>query len=60
MTILVTGGAGYEVIVANNLSNSKCKTLSRINEITGKDFTFYEVDLLDNEALEKIFTENVD
>ena len=58
-TILVTGGAGYEVIVADNLSNSKCKTLSRINEITGKEITFYKVDIRDRENSEKIFAENI-
>lgn len=72
MTILVTGGtgyigshtcvelvnAGYEVIVADNLSNSKLETLSRIKEITGKEITFYKVDILDRESLEKIFAEN--
>ena len=70
--ILVTGGAGfigshtcvelleagYEVVIVDNFSNSKPEALNRIKKITGKDFAFYEADLLDLEALEKIFEEN--
>lgn len=70
--ILVTGGAGfigshtcvellnagYNIAVIDNFSNSKPEALKRIKQITGKDFKFYENDLLDREAVEKIFTEN--
>ena len=69
MAILVTGGAGYigshtcvellkagyEVIVVDNLVNSKEKSITRIREITGKALTFYKADLLDKQALNKIF-----
>ncbi|HNU75146.1 MAG TPA: UDP-glucose 4-epimerase GalE, partial [Deltaproteobacteria bacterium] len=69
MNILVTGGAGYigshtcvelleagyEVIVADNLSNSKEESLRRVENITGKRLTFHKVDLLDREALSSIF-----
>jgi len=69
MAILVTGGAGYigshtcvellkagyEVIVIDNLVNSKEKSITRIREITGKALTFYKADLLDKQALNKIF-----
>lgn len=72
MAILVTGGAGYigshtcvellnagfEIIVVDNLSNSKTESLNRVKEITGKDFKFYKVDLLDKTALENVFSEN--
>ena len=72
MAILVTGGAGYigshtvvellqvgyEVIVVDDFSNSKPEVLKRIKEITDKDFKFYEVNILDQEALEKVFVEN--
>ncbi|NMA83621.1 MAG: UDP-glucose 4-epimerase GalE [Epulopiscium sp.] len=72
MAILVTGGAGYigshtcvelldagyDIVVLDNFSNSKPESLRRIKEITNKDFKFYEVDLLDKSALEKIFAEN--
>ncbi|GMQ64025.1 UDP-glucose 4-epimerase GalE [Vallitalea maricola] len=72
MNILVTGGAGYigshtvvqlleegyGVIIVDNFSNSKPESLKRVKEITGKDFKFYEVDLLDREALDKVFAEN--
>ena len=70
--VLVTGGAGfigshtcvelleagYEVVIVDNFSNSKPEALNRIKKITGKDFAFYEADLLDLAALEKIFEEN--
>jgi len=69
MAILVTGGAGYigshtcvellkagyEVIVVDNLVNSKEESLTRIREITGKPVTFYKADLLDKHAINEIF-----
>ena len=69
MSILVTGGAGYigshtcvelleagyEVVVVDNLYNASPKAIERVEQITGKKVTFYEADLLDKEALEKIF-----
>ncbi|SFI29182.1 MULTISPECIES: UDP-glucose 4-epimerase GalE [unclassified Bacillus (in: firmicutes)] len=72
MKILVTGGAGYigthtcvellnagyEIIVVDNFSNSKPEALKRVREITGKDFTFYQADILDKEMLDTIFGEN--
>lgn len=72
MSILVTGGAGfigshtcvellnagYEIVVMDNFYNSKPESLNRIKKITGKDFPFYEADIRDRAALDKIFTEN--
>ena len=72
MAILVTGGAGfigshtcvellennYEIVVMDNFINSKPEALNRIKKITGKDFKFYEADLLDKAAIETIFEEN--
>ena len=72
MAVLVTGGAGYigshtcvellnageEIIILDNFVNSKPEALNRIKTITGKDFRFYEADLLDKEAIDKIFNEN--
>jgi UDP-glucose 4-epimerase len=69
MAILVTGGAGYigshtcvellkagyEVIVIDNLVNSKEESITRIREITGKPLTFYKADLLDKQAINEIF-----
>jgi UDP-glucose 4-epimerase len=49
---------GYELIILDNFSNSNPESLSRIKDITGKDFKFYEVDLLDRQALESVFLEN--
>ena len=72
MAILVTGGLGYigshacvellqtnrEVIVIDNLVNSKRETKEKIEKISGKEIKFYEVDLLDMENTRKVFEEN--
>lgn len=72
MKVLVTGGAGYigshtcvellnigkEIVIVDNLSNSKIEAIDKIKKITGKDFKFYQTDILDEEGLDKIFTEN--
>lgn len=72
MKILITGGAGYigshtciaflnagyELIVVDNLCNSKKESLNRVECITGKKVKFYQVDLLDYDALESVFAEN--
>lgn len=72
MAILITGGAGYigshtavelldrgdEIIILDNFRNSKPESLNRIREITGKDFKFYEADMLDRSALREIFSKN--
>ena len=72
MKILVTGGtgyigshtcvelldAGYEIVVIDNLSNSKIEVVDKIKEITNKDFKFYEGDCCDKNILTKIFEEN--
>ena len=69
MVILVTGGAGYigshtcvslleaghEVIVADNLSNSRVEVLDRIKELTNREVIFYQDDVTDQKAVEKIF-----
>ena len=69
MKILVTGGAGYigshtcvellnsgyEVVVMDNLYNASAKALDRVQQITGKTLTFYEADMLDQPAMDKIF-----
>ena len=68
MAILVTGGAGYigshtcvellkegyEVVVVDNLYNSS-EALNRVKQITGKEVKFYNVDVLDREALDQVF-----
>ena len=68
-TILVTGGtgfigshttvelqeAGYEVVIVDNLSNSKIEVLDGIEKITGIRPAFEKVDLEDKEATERVF-----
>lgn len=69
MKILATGGAGYigshtcvelleagyEVVVVDNLSNSKAESLERVKRITGRSLSFHCVDLLDKPGLTQIF-----
>ena len=69
MTILVTGGTGYigshtvvellnrnyDVVVVDNLSNSKYEVVNRINKITGKSITFYQIDVCDKKLLKEVF-----
>ena len=70
--ILVTGGLGYigshtvvelinngfDVIIVDNLSNSKIETLDKLKKITGKNILFYQEDICNKEILRKIFKEN--
>ncbi|MBQ9504542.1 MAG: UDP-glucose 4-epimerase GalE, partial [Lachnospiraceae bacterium] len=69
MKILVTGGtgfigshtvvelinSGYDVVIADNLYNSKEMVVDRIEQITGKRPVFYKLDVLDREGLDKLF-----
>ena len=69
MTVLVTGGAGfigshtcvellnsgYDVVIIDNLVNSSAKAVDRIEQITGKKVAFYEVDVRNRAALDRIF-----
>ena len=70
--VLVTGGtgyigshtavelikAGYEVLILDNLFNSKITVLDKIEKITGKKPGFFKVDLKNYEETEKVFKEN--
>lgn len=70
MRILVTGGAGYigshtcvvllqkghEVVIVDNLCNSKDEAVKRIESISGKKVVFYQEDVCNKDALRKIFT----
>jgi UDP-glucose 4-epimerase len=69
MAILVTGGAGYigshtcvellaagyELVVVDNLCNSKAAALDRVSFIAGKELSFYQADIRDREALREVF-----
>lgn len=72
MAVLITGGAGFigshtcvellqageDIVVVDNFVNSKPAAVEAVKTITGKEFPFYEVDLLDEARLEKVFQEN--
>ena len=69
MAILVTGGtgfigshtvvellqSGYDVVIADNLYNSKAMVVDRIEAITGMRPRFYELDVCDKPALDALF-----
>jgi UDP-glucose 4-epimerase len=54
-TVLELLNAGYEIVVVDNLCNSKEESLRRIQQLTGKSLVFYKVDLLDRKNLDTIF-----
>jgi len=70
MMIFVTGGAGYigthvilellkqgyNVVAADNFVNSKPEAISRVRELSGVDFPFYEMDIRDPDALTTVLT----
>ena len=72
MAVLVTGGTGFigshtcvellangeEVVIMDNLCNSKAEVVDRIEKLSGKKVKFYEADCLDYEATDKVFNEN--
>ncbi|MDO9240531.1 MAG: SDR family NAD(P)-dependent oxidoreductase, partial [Methylicorpusculum sp.] len=71
-TILVTGGAGYigshtcvellnagfNIVVVDNLSNSKIEALKRVERITEKTVAFYQADIRDKDALTSVFNQH--
>lgn len=72
MAVLLTGGAGYigshtavelmnkgyDVVIADDLSNSSEKVIERIEKLGGRKAAFYNIDICDKEALKKVFAEN--
>ena len=70
-TILVTGGAGYigshtvielikagyKAVIVDNLSNSKMESVKRVEKIVGEKIPFIKADILDKDAIRKIFTD---
>lgn len=72
MKILLTGGAGYigshtaieldkaghEVVIVDNLVNSKEEAVRRVEKIIGKAIPFYIADVRDRVAMDKVFKEN--
>ena len=73
MKILFTGGLGYigshtavevlkaghDVVIIDDLSNSKIGVLDKIQQITQKEVKFYKINICDKKALEKVFAENM-
>ena len=69
MKVLVTGGAGYigshtclellrqghDIVIADNLYNANPEALKRVRELSKRDFPFYEIDIRDEAALDKVF-----
>ncbi len=75
MKVLLTGGAGYigshtcieliksgyDVVIADDFSNSSPKIMERLKTITGKDITLYNIDVADKSLLSQLFAaENID
>ena len=72
MAVLLTGGAGYigshtavelcdagyDVVIADNFSNSSPVAVSRVESITGKKIRLYTVDVCDKPAMARVFAEN--
>lgn len=72
MSILITGGAGYigchtclelleaghDIVVLDSFANSQPESLQRVMEITGKEFPVFNVNLLDTDAVNRVFTEH--
>ncbi|EFA80212.1 UDP-glucose 4-epimerase [Heterostelium album PN500] len=68
--VLVTGGAGYigshtvvemveagfTPLIIDNLSNSSVEAVRRVEEITGKKIEFHEMDILDEPAMDRLFS----
>ena len=71
-TIIVTGGAGYigshttielieagyDVVIVDNLYNSKTEAVRRVEQIVGRKIKFYKADVCDKDAMRKVFKEN--
>lgn len=70
--ILLTGGTGYigshtavellkageDIVIVDDLSNSGAGVLERLHTITGKTLRFYQADVADRHAMERVFSEN--
>lgn len=72
ITVLLAGGAGYigshtavellnagyDVVIADDFSNSCAESVKRVEKITGRSVRLYELDVKDADKLEKVFAEN--
>jgi UDP-glucose 4-epimerase len=71
-TILLPGGAGFigshvaaelldrgcDVVIADDLSNARADVIDRLEQIAGRRPVFYQIDIADRDALERVFREN--
>lgn len=57
-TIIELDKAGHSVVVVDNFSNSKPEALRRVGEMLGKEVKWYEADVRDRDAMNRIFEEN--
>lgn len=57
-TIIELDKAGHSVVVVDNFSNSKPEALRRVSEMIGKEVKWYEADVRDRDAMNRIFEEN--
>lgn len=59
-TVLALLEANYKVVIVDNCYNSSKEVVSRIELITGKRPDFYQVDITDEDALDKVFSKHPD
>ena len=57
-TVLELLQADYRVVIVDNLCNSNLECLKRVQELTGKEATFYEVDIRDKSAMAEVFAKH--
>lgn len=57
-TVFELLGAGYEVLVVDNLSNSGLEAVKRVEEVSGRSVRFCQLDVRDKPALTTLFAES--
>lgn len=59
-TVVELIGAGYEPIIIDDFRNARPWIIERIKNITGRSVKVYEIDCVDQGAMQKVFDENPD
>ena len=57
-TVLELLGQGYDVVVADDFSNSKPEAIKRVFKLAGREFPFYEMDARDRDQLDIVFSKH--